>query len=129
MRIREKRLRWLSRKSDRRRPCVLLPNSVAFRLNERGADLRSAAAGRPRPAAWAGGDAPSRDRGTSAGRGPEVRSPNPLFAFYTARMRLYSLLAVLLLLSACASTHDVVIRNGLVHDGSGNEPFVGDVAI
>ncbi len=31
-------------------------------------------------------------------------------------------------LSACA-THDVVIRNGLVYDGSGAAPYVGDVVV
>jgi N-acyl-D-amino-acid deacylase len=49
------------------------------------------------------------------------------------------LLACGLLLSACASTppapsaeaavHDVILRGGTVHDGSGGEPFIADVAL
>ncbi|MBC7985916.1 MAG: D-aminoacylase [Sphingomonadaceae bacterium] len=44
-------------------------------------------------------------------------------------------LLALLLLAACATapasqaTHDLVIRNGLIHDGSGGAPHVGDVAV
>jgi N-acyl-D-amino-acid deacylase len=35
------------------------------------------------------------------------------------------------LLSACSppASHDVILRGGNVYDGSGGEPFVGDVAI
>ena len=38
---------------------------------------------------------------------------------------------VLLAAIACAEpvTYDVVIRNGTIYDGSGNEPFTGNVAI
>lgn len=40
-------------------------------------------------------------------------------------------LTSLLLLSACSSSpqHDVVIRNGIVYDGSGTAPYRGDLAI
>jgi N-acyl-D-amino-acid deacylase len=38
-------------------------------------------------------------------------------------------LLVLLLFSACATQHDVVIRNGVIYDGSGGAPVRGDVAI
>jgi N-acyl-D-amino-acid deacylase len=45
--------------------------------------------------------------------------------------RLPYLFLSLLLLAACAEprTYDVVIRNGTLYDGSGGEPFAGDVAI
>ncbi len=40
-------------------------------------------------------------------------------------------LSCLLLLGACASPleYDVVIRNGVIYDGSGSEPYQGDLAI
>jgi N-acyl-D-amino-acid deacylase len=38
-------------------------------------------------------------------------------------------LLVLLLFSACATQHDVVIRNGVIYDGSGGAPVRGDLAI
>jgi N-acyl-D-amino-acid deacylase len=39
------------------------------------------------------------------------------------------LLAVSHSASAAAAIHDVVIRNGMIYDGSGGPPFAGDVAI
>jgi N-acyl-D-amino-acid deacylase len=41
------------------------------------------------------------------------------------------LLTALLSLSACVTTarHDIVIRNGVIYDGSGHDPIHGDVAI
>jgi N-acyl-D-amino-acid deacylase len=33
------------------------------------------------------------------------------------------------MLSACTTTHDVVIRNGILYDGSGGAPVHGDIAI
>jgi N-acyl-D-amino-acid deacylase len=45
-------------------------------------------------------------------------------------MRRLSFLVLFALLSACATTqHDVVIRNGVIYDGSGADPIRGDVAI
>ena len=45
--------------------------------------------------------------------------------------RQFVLLAAILSLSACATTarHDIVIRNGVIYDGSGHDPIHGDVAI
>jgi N-acyl-D-amino-acid deacylase len=37
--------------------------------------------------------------------------------------------AILLPLAACTAEYDVVLRGGTIYDGSGSEPFVGDVAI
>ena len=34
-----------------------------------------------------------------------------------------------LMLAACSPRYDVVIRNGTIYDGSGGEPYVGDLAI
>ncbi|TDB67983.1 N-acyl-D-amino-acid deacylase family protein [Arundinibacter roseus] len=36
---------------------------------------------------------------------------------------------LLLPLAALGQTYDVVIRNGLIYDGSGNKPFAGDLAL
>lgn len=46
-------------------------------------------------------------------------------------MILRCLLSCLLLLTACSSPtkYDLVIRNGMIYDGSGAEPYAGDVAI
>lgn len=46
-------------------------------------------------------------------------------------MRLSTLLAAALTLTACASEPDVdvVLRGGTIYDGSGGPPMVGDVAI
>lgn len=40
-------------------------------------------------------------------------------------------LALLFVLSSCSSppAHELVIRGGMIYDGSGSEPYVGDVAI
>jgi len=39
------------------------------------------------------------------------------------------LLSAIAFLSACATQHDIVIRNGVIYDGSGGDPVLGDVAI
>jgi len=44
------------------------------------------------------------------------------------RRRVISL-AVLMGLSSLASAHDVMIRNGMIYDGSGGKPYAGEVAI
>ncbi len=41
---------------------------------------------------------------------------------------LFTLLAALVLLSACAD-HDVILRGGTIYDGSGSAPFIADLAI
>ncbi|KPJ95720.1 MAG: aminoacylase [Gemmatimonas sp. SG8_17] len=38
-------------------------------------------------------------------------------------------ITAVVLLAACAPHYDVVIRGGTIYDGSGGEPFVGDLAI
>jgi len=43
--------------------------------------------------------------------------------------RQIALLSTLVLISACMPDYDVVLRGGTVYDGSGAEPFIGDVAI
>jgi N-acyl-D-amino-acid deacylase len=42
-----------------------------------------------------------------------------------------SFLAICVLLTACTEpvSHDLILRGGDIYDGSGNDPFVGDVAI
>jgi len=42
-----------------------------------------------------------------------------------------SFLAICVLLSACTEpvSHDLILRGGDIYDGSGNDPFVGDIAI
>jgi N-acyl-D-amino-acid deacylase len=40
---------------------------------------------------------------------------------------LFALIAVVL--SGSAKTYDVIIRHGMIYDGSGKKPFVADVAI
>jgi len=50
---------------------------------------------------------------------------NPTLIFRTTAIVLFGLL------SACAPppSHDLILRGGTIYDGSGGEPFVGDVAI
>jgi N-acyl-D-aspartate/D-glutamate deacylase len=45
------------------------------------------------------------------------------------RRSLLPVVVALALLSACATQHDVVIRNGMIYDGSGNAAVRGDLAI
>ncbi len=44
-------------------------------------------------------------------------------------IRLISYVGIALVVTACVPPYDVVIRGGTIYDGSGAEPFVGDVAI
>ena len=46
-------------------------------------------------------------------------------------LRILTTLAAVTLLVACTDSHqyDLVIRNGLIHDGSGSIPYQGDIAI
>jgi N-acyl-D-amino-acid deacylase len=53
-------------------------------------------------------------------------------AFESNRMRRSTALILsffCLMLSATAADHDLILRRGLIYDGSGGQPFVGDVAI
>ncbi len=58
--------------------------------------------------------------------------PLCLRAFVAKTTRWYQLIFLLAFLNSCAQEKkqfDVVIRNGTVYDGSGNKPYIGDVAI
>lgn len=46
-------------------------------------------------------------------------------------MKILSPLCLLFLLFSCQTTqkYDLVLKNGLIYDGSGNKPFAGDIAI
>ena len=46
-------------------------------------------------------------------------------------LRILTTLTAMALLAACTDSHqyDLVIRNGLIHDGSGSIPYQGDIAI
>jgi N-acyl-D-amino-acid deacylase len=46
-------------------------------------------------------------------------------------MRILIPMLLLLFLTSCKheSTYDTIIRNGMIYDGNGNEPFKGDIAI
>ncbi len=46
-----------------------------------------------------------------------------------AMLRRWHVPAVLLSLAGCWPRYDVVIRGGTIHDGSGNDPLVGDLAL
>ena len=50
---------------------------------------------------------------------------------YNPSMKRFSIAIAFLLLAGCATTtqHDVVIRNGVIYDGSGGDPIRGDLAI
>src|SRR4030095_5962074 len=46
-------------------------------------------------------------------------------------MRIFVSLAIVLLLSGCKEkpNYDLIIRNGMIYDGNGGQPFTGDIGI
>lgn len=65
--------------------------------------------------------------------GPVEVAPSKLRSLFSHTMRRLSSLILLALLVACGDAagdrYDVIIRNGTIVDGTGAEPFVGDIGI
>ena len=56
---------------------------------------------------------------------------HPCFPYSLAMIRYLIALACLVLLGACSTPpeYDVIIRNGVIYNGSGSESYKGDLAI